>query len=190
MRSIAQHNKSMSLLLLLATLLGIPSAFCQEATIKPDILGSAENTQRAAIERQIAKQLQILQKQAHVRVMGRLPVSERNKRLACTLAWTGELKENEGTRIGIVSFVSATPEADLALQKLVKFPDWEEGNGEYSFHHFDVAVWPMRDTAHKGSFAVRIEMRQGLYYDWADSHITDDSLNKNWWRSLVAPQCR
>ncbi len=122
--------------------------------------------------------------------MERWSASERNVQLTCTLAWKGGLKEREGTEAGGVSFISSYPEDDPAVQKLVAFPQWAEGNGEYSFHHFDVAAWPMRDDAHKGSFAVRIEMRQGRYWDWADSHIADDSLNTDWWRKLVAPQCR
>lgn len=162
----------------------------QQTTVKRDVLDASEAKQTATVEQRVAKRLQSLQKEAHVRVMGRWSASERNIQLTCTLAWTGELKEREDTEVGVVSFISSSPENDPALQKLVTFPQWEEGNGEYSFHHFDVAAWPMRDVANKGSFAVRVEMRQGLYWDWADSHITDDSLNKNWWRKLVAPQCR
>jgi len=157
----------------------------QQAPAKPDVLKASEQKQAATMEQRVAKQLQ---KQAHVRVMGKLSASERNTRLTCTLAWTGELKEREGTEAGVVSFIRSSPETDPALLKLVRFPGWPQ-HGEYSFRHFDVAAWPMRDTAHLGSFAMRIEMRQGLYYDWADSHITDDSLNKDWWRHLVAPQC-
>jgi hypothetical protein len=161
----------------------------QQAPSTADTLNAVERKQVAAIENQVAKQLQQSQRQAHSRVMGRLSASERNIRLVCTLAWTGALKEPEGTNEGVVSFISTAPEKDPALQKLVTFPDWMQ-EGEYSFHHFDVAAWPMRDAAHSGSYAVRIEMRQGLYWDWADSHITDDSLGKDWWRPLVAPQCK
>ena len=161
----------------------------QQMPVKRDVLDPSEAKQTATVERRVAKQLQTLQRQAHVRVMGRWSASERNIQLTCTLAWKGELREREGTEVGVVSFISASPENDPSLQKLVIFPQWEEGNGEYSFHHFDVTAWPMRDIAHKGSFAVRVEMRPGLFYDWADSHITDDALNKNWWRKLVASQC-
>ena len=161
----------------------------QTSATKHDALSTAEEKQARAIENVVAKRLQELQRQAHVRVMGRLSASERNRRLTCTLAWTGALKEREGTDVGVVSFVSAVPEDDPKLRQLVSFPSWRM-NGEYSFQRFDVAAWPMRDEGHKGLFAVRIEMRQGLYWDWADSHITDDSLNKDWWRPLLAPECR
>jgi hypothetical protein len=161
----------------------------QQVPSKADALDAVEERQVAAIENRVAKQLQQLQRQARSRIMGRLSASERNTRLVCTLAWTGTLKEREGTDAGVVSFITATPEKDPALQKLVTFPKWSQ-DGEYSWHHFDVAAWPMRDATHSGSYAVRIEMRQGLYWDWADSHITDDSLNNSWWRPLVAPQCK
>ncbi len=166
------------------------AAHGQQTMVKRDVLEPSEAKQTAKVEQRVAKQLQALQKEAHVRVMGRWAASERNIQLTCTLAWTSELKEREGTDAGVVSFISSSPGSDPAVQKLVELPRWAEGNGEYSFHHFDVAAWPMRAHAYEGSFAVRIEMRQGLFWDWADSHIADDSLNKNWWRKLVAPQCR
>jgi hypothetical protein len=139
------------------------------------------------VESAVAKRLQELQKQADARVMRRVSASERNRRLACTLAWTGILNEREGTDAGVVSFVSAAPQNEPTLQQLAKFPEWRL-KGEYGFRMFDVAAWPMRNEAHKGLFAVRVEMRQGWYYDWADSHITDDIAYKDWWRPLVAPQ--
>lgn len=161
----------------------------QPATVSIDTPSAAEEKKMAEVERRVAAQLRQLQRLAHARVMGQLAPTERNKRLACTLAWTGSLKEREGTDVGVISFVSAAPDKDPVLQKLVVFPN-SPRNGEYSLRHFDVAAWPVRDTAHPGSFAVRIEMRQGLYYDWADSHITDDSLNKDWWRKVIVPQCK
>jgi hypothetical protein len=180
----------MLLLIVLVSLSLDFGAHGQRTTVKRDVLDVSEAEQARAVEQRVAKRLQALQKDAHVRVMGRWSASERNVQLTCTLARTGELKEREGTEVGVESFISSSPENDPALQKLVTFPQWQEGDGEYSFHHFDVAAWPMRDDGHKGSFAVRIEMRQGLYWDWADSHITDDSLNKDWWRKLVAPECK
>jgi hypothetical protein len=154
-----------------------------------DVLTPLEKKEAAAVAAGVAKRLQQLQQQANARVMGRLSGSRRNTQLACSLAHNGSLKEREGTDVGIVSYVSSQPQDDPALLQLVSFPSWRL-RGEYGFHHFDVAVWPDRKSPGKERFAVRIEMRQGLYDDWADSHITDDSLNKNWWRSLVAPECK
>jgi hypothetical protein len=154
-----------------------------------DTLSATEQRKADEVERLVATQLRQLQRLAHSRVMRKLPPTERNKRLACTLAWTGSLKEREGTDVGVISFVSAAPDKDPALQKLVEFPN-SPRSGEYSLRHFDVSAWPVRASSQPGSFAVRIEMRQGLYYDWADSHITDDSLNKDWWRKVIVPQCK
>ena len=184
------RQRTLSLLVVVANVFLALAAYGQQTTVERDVLNRSEAKQTKAVEKRVAKQLQLLQRQAHTRVMGRWPASERNVRLTCTVAWLGELKEWEGTEIGVVSFISSSPENDPALQKLVTFPPWDLGHGEYSFHHFDVSAWPMRDDGHKGSFAVRIEMRQALFWDRADSHITDDSLNKNWWRELVVPQCK
>jgi hypothetical protein len=169
-----------------AVLIG-PSQGQEQSSLR-DVLSSAEAKTTKAIERTVSDRLQELQKQAHVKVMGRLNASERNSELACTLAWTGVLKEQEGNTAGVVSFVSADPQNDSSLQQLVKFPEWKM-KGEYSFSRFDVAAWPMRDEAHKGQFAVRIEMRPGRYWDFADSQGTDYLLHKDWWRPLVAPHC-
>lgn len=154
----------------------------------PDVLTSTEKQTVANASNLVAKQLQALQKQAHTRVLGRLPASERNVKLVCTLSHTGKLDEREGNEVGVVSFVGKDPANDPALRKLLSTPQGR-ATGEYSFQHFDVAVWPARSEEPSGSMAVRVELRQSLYWDWADSHITDDSLKKDWWR-LIAPECR
>ena len=159
------------------------------AQSKTNILTASEKQEVAVVTTAAAKHLQVLQKQANAQVMGRLSASERNTRLACTLAYKGSLPEREGNNVGVVSFVSSDPANDPAILKLVTFPDWRH-KGEYGFQHFDVAAWPVRQTAEKKTFTVRIEMRQGLYWDWADSHITDDSIGKDWWKAILASECK
>ena len=154
-----------------------------------DVLTPSERGEVSAVASAIAKHINELEKKANARIMGRLAATERNTKLACTLAWSGSLREREGNDVGVVSFVNSDSQNDPALLQLVTFPSFRL-SGEYGFHYFDVAVWPNRRSPEKGRFAVRIEMRQGLYWDWADSHITDDSLGKDWWRPLVAPECK
>ncbi|MFC5864112.1 hypothetical protein ACFPT7_17530 [Acidicapsa dinghuensis] len=159
-----------------------------QIAVQHDTLSSTEKKQANRVANDIAKKLREMQRTAGSHVMSRWPASKRNMRLACTLAYTGKLNEREGNAIGVISFESLDPTNDPALKQLVSFAQYQL-EGEYGFHHFDVAVWPVRRSTIVG-YAVRIEMRQGLYYDWADSHITDDSLGKNWWRSLVVPECQ
>ncbi len=180
------------LILPICLLFGAANIACAQtqdrSAIQRDTLTPSDRKAVSAVEDAVAKQLRILQTQAHARVMGRLSASERNVRLVCTLAHTLRLNEKEGGDVGVVSFVSADPGSDPALEQLVKFPSYRL-EGEYGFHYFDVAAWPLRDDRGEKRFAVRIEMRQGLYWDWADSHITDDSLGKDWWRPLVVQAC-
>src|SRR5215469_9340149 len=89
-------------LLVLANLSLALAGHGQQTTVKRDVLNPSEAKQTAAVEQRVAMQLQALQRQAHVRVMGRWSASERNIQLTCTLAWMRELKEREGTEAGVV----------------------------------------------------------------------------------------
>ena len=187
---ISSETLLLTVLLILITSAAFTLNAQQVPTPKPDVLTPSEKKEVSDVAKAVSKRLRMLQTKANVRVMGTLEATERNTRLACTLANEGILKEKEGTEVGVVSFKSSDPVSDLALLKLVTFPTWRL-EGEYGFQRFDVAVWPVRhDSSDKKTFAVRVEMRQGLYWDWADSHITDDSLNKDWWRSIVSPECK